>query len=222
LTTSSGPPAVIWDCDGTVVDSEPIGIAVWTDLLTEYGCQPNEADWELLVGKPYPAFYSHFAERCELPPAQDLLDVYLQLLYPALRSGLRPFEDAVAAIDLLSGRGIPMALATSSYRERLDVMLDTVGLASRFDVTVAGDEVDAGKPEPDIYEAAAAKLGVPESSCVAIEDTVSGVAAAVAAGMRVVGVARGARSAKQLAAADLVVECLDGHQLWVFMRKGRN
>jgi HAD superfamily hydrolase (TIGR01509 family) len=205
--------AVVWDCDGTVVDSEPIGIGVWTDLLLEYDCEPSTADWELLVGRPYPAFYDHFAKRCGLPAPRVLMDVYARRLYPALRAGLRAFEDAIAAIDLLADRGIPMALATSSYRERLDVMLDVVGLGGRFDATIAGDEVAAGKPAPDIYEGAAAQLGVAPGWCLAVEDTAPGVQAARAAGMPVVGVARGVRSAEQLAAADVIVERLDGEQL---------
>ena len=101
-------------------------------------------------------------------------------------------------------------------------MLEVVDLAGTFEVTIAGDEVGAGKPEPDIYEAAAAGLGFPAASCLAVEDAAPGVHAALAAGMRVVGVARGARSAEQLAVADLVVEGLDGEQLWDFMQKGRN
>jgi HAD superfamily hydrolase (TIGR01509 family) len=205
--------AIVWDCDGTVVDSEPIGVGVWTGVLTDLGCTPSANDWELLVGRPYPAFYDYFAQRCTLPPPQHLMDIYVERLYPALRSGLRAFDDAVAAIEVLATQGVPMAMASSSHRGRLDLMLEVVGLAERFEVTVAGDEVDAGKPEPDIYEAAAAKLGVPVRGCVAVEDTVPGVEAAQAAGMQVVGVARGARSAAELVAADLVVERLCGEQL---------
>mgnify|MGYP001813033423 FL=1 len=219
MTPQDRSGAIVWDCDGTVVDSEPIGIDTWTRLLMNYGCTASRADWELLVGRPYPAFYDHFAERCELPPPQDLMDVYVQRLYPALRSGLRAFADAVAAIEVLAARNIPMAIASSSYRGRLDLMLEVVGLAGKFDATVAGDEVDAGKPGPDIYEAAAAKLGVPVAGCLAVEDTAPGVEAAMAAGMRVVGVARGARSAEQLAAADVVVHTLDGEQLWDLLHR---
>ncbi|MDJ0497262.1 MAG: HAD family phosphatase [Acidimicrobiia bacterium] len=213
MTQQSDPMAIVWDCDGTVVDSEPIGIAVWTEVLADFDCESTDADWELLVGRPYPAFYAHFAGRSALPPAHELMEVYLQRLYPALRSNLRAFADAVSAIDFIAAKNVPMAIASSSYRGRLDLMLEVVGLTDRFDVTVAGDEVVIGKPEPDIYEAAAAQLGVPVASCLAVEDSAPGVEAALAAGMRVVGVARSTRSAEELSSADVVVERLYGEQL---------
>ena len=203
---------VVWDCDGTVVDSEPIGIGVWTEVLVGLGCEPTEADWEALVGRPFPAFYEHFSARCVLPPPAELMDTYTERLYPALRSGLQAFGDAIAVIDKLAEDRVPMAIASSSHRGRLDLMLEVVGLVDRFDSTVAGDEVTTGKPDPAIYLAAAARLGYDPGDCMAVEDTVHGVRAAAAAGMRVVGVARGARVPADLSDADIVVTKLDVDQ----------
>ena len=100
------------------------------------------------------------------------------------------FEDAVATARELKARGVPIAIATSSLRERLDATLHASRLEDVFDVTVAGDEVDNGKPAPDLFLAAAERLGLPPEQCVAVEDSPAGVEAALAAGMRVVAVAR--------------------------------
>jgi len=205
---------VVWDCDGTVVDSEPIAIEIWTELLRDLGCDPTDDDWEVLVGRPFEAFHDYFSQRCKLPPIEALMDRFAARVYPVFRSQLRAFDDAVRAIELLAERDVPMAIATSSHRERLDLMLDVVGLTDRFAATVAGNEVAAGKPAPDIYEAAAAKLGAEPGNCLAVEDTGPGIRAAAAAGMHVVGVDRGARAASQLVAADTVVGELDGVHLW--------
>jgi beta-phosphoglucomutase-like phosphatase (HAD superfamily) len=218
VTTEVSTRGVIWDCDGTVVDSEPIAIGIWNELLSELGCDPTDDDWELLVGRPFEAFHEHFSQRCELPPAADLIEEYVARLFPVFRSQLRAFDDAVRAIDLLAERDVPMAIATSSHRERLDFMLGVVGLTDRFAATVAGNEVAAGKPAPEIYEAAAALLQVEPGNCLAVEDTVPGIRAAAAAGMRVVGVARGARLAQELVGADAVVAELDGTHLWSLIK----
>lgn len=205
--------AVVWDCDGTLVDSEPIGIAVWAELLARFGCETDAADWVHVVGRPFDAFYEYFSQRCLLPSSSDLMDEYLADLYPALRASLRAFDDAVPAVDSIAARRVPMAVASSSHRGRLDLMLELTGLAGHFAVTVAGDEVGRGKPDPDIFERAAASLGVAPGRCLAVEDTVPGVVAARAAGMTVVGVARGARRASELDGAHVVVPGLDGDQL---------
>lgn len=214
MTTEVSVRGVIWDCDGTVVDSEPIAIGIWTELLRELGCDPTEDDWELLVGRPFEAFHEYFSQRCELPPIEELMDRFEARVYPVFRTQLRAFDDAVRAIELLAERDVPMAIATSSHRERLDLMLDVVGLTDRFAATVAGNEIAAGKPAPDIYEEAAAKLGAEPGNCLAVEDTVPGIRSAAAAGMRVVGVARGARAPQELVGADAVVAELDGTHLW--------
>jgi HAD superfamily hydrolase (TIGR01509 family) len=90
----------------------------------------------------------------------------------------------------LQARGVAIAVASSSPRARLDRTLARAGLAEAFAVTVAGDEVARGKPAPDMFLAAAERLGVAPERCAVIEDSAPGVAAGLAAGMRTVGVAR--------------------------------
>jgi HAD superfamily hydrolase (TIGR01509 family) len=108
----------------------------------------------------------------------------------------------------LSARGIAVAVASSSPRARLDRTLARAGLERSFAVTVAGDEVAHGKPAPDMFLAAAARLRIAPERCAVIEDSGPGVAAALAAGMRTIGIARANGAATGLADAHALLERL--------------
>jgi HAD superfamily hydrolase (TIGR01509 family) len=110
----------------------------------------------------------------------------------------------VEAVRELGERGVAVAVASSSPRERLDRTLARAGLA--FDVTIAGDEVEHGKPAPDMFFYAAHRLEVAPQRCVVVEDSAPGVAAGVAAGMPTLGVCRVPGTEHRLAGADRVVD----------------
>ena len=209
----SGLLGVVWDCDGTLVDSEPLALAEWEAVLDRYGYQATDADWSLLVGRPFDVFYDYFSQRADLPPQEAFMSEFVDRLFPVLRAGLRAFDDAASAARFLGARRIPMAVASSSHRERLDLMLAITDLAGLFPATVSGDDVEVGKPAPDIYEAAATALDLAPTQCLAIEDSVPGIMSARAAGMTVVAVARGERSHADLLDADVVVQALAGDEL---------
>ena len=130
---------------------------------------------------------------------------YSGTLFALIDDELVVFEDAVAAARDLRGRGIPVGVASSSPRERLHRTLTRAGLLDAFDVTVAGDEVEHGKPAPDMFLLTAERLGVPPEQCIVIEDSPPGVQAGLAAGMHTIGVSR---TGAPLAGADRVVDFL--------------
>jgi HAD superfamily hydrolase (TIGR01549 family) len=199
--------AVIFDCDGTLVDSEPLAKAAWGRVLPRYGLEPTRDDWEAMFGRPYDAIYPYLAERASLPPPDALWDEFVEVLFASIDIDLVTFDDAAEAVRELHRRGIPLGVASSSPRDRLDRTLQRCGLVDYFDVTVAGDEIDNGKPAPDMFLEAARRLGVDPLECVVVEDSPTGVAAAVAANMTVVGVLRG--DVLTLGDAHSVVERLD-------------
>jgi HAD superfamily hydrolase (TIGR01509 family) len=128
----------------------------------------------------------------------------------------------VRLLDRLDARGLPYAIATSAPAENVVHTLREIGLATRLPAVVRGDEVSRGKPAPDVFLAAAARLGVPPDACLAFEDAPSGVRAARAAGMRCVGVASADLASFLIDAPDppeLVVgsfdEFLDGPGRWL-------
>jgi len=181
---------VVFDCDGTLVDSERLSFQAWRELLGRHGYDLADADIVATRGQGYPDVHAYFAARATIPTADAFWPGLSGRLFDLFDSDLEVFEDAVATARELKERGVPIAIATSSLRERLDATLRAAALEDLFDVTVAGDEVENGKPAPDLFLAAAERLGVAPAVCVAVEDSPAGVEAALAAGMRVVAVAR--------------------------------
>jgi HAD superfamily hydrolase (TIGR01509 family) len=198
--------AVIFDCDGTLVDSEPLARTAWERALAPYGYALTDADAEACVGLPYPRVHAHFAERVPLPAAEPFWIEFSGQLFTLIDTELLPFDDAVNAARELRSRGVPVAVASSSPRERLERTLGRAGLLDAFDVVVAGDEVEHGKPAPDMFLLAAARLGVRPDACIVIEDSPPGVQAGRAAGMFTLAVCRVPGTEASLAAADRVVD----------------
>jgi HAD superfamily hydrolase (TIGR01509 family) len=200
--------AVIFDCDGTLVDSEPLARRAWEVTLGERGYTVTDEDFAAVVGLPYAKVHDFFAERVSMPGSEMFWPKFSGALFGLIDTELEPFADALATIAELREAAVPVAVASSSPRERLDHTLHRVELHAHFGVTVAGDEVDRGKPEPDLFLAAAARLGVDPAECVVVEDTPPGVAAGLAAGAAVVGVARAPADRDGLGDAHAVVDTL--------------
>jgi HAD superfamily hydrolase (TIGR01509 family) len=198
--------AVIFDCDGTLVDSEPLARTAWERALEPYGYEVTEADVEACIGRPFPRVHAYFAERVALPGHDEMWAAFSSRLFELIDAELVPFDDAIDAARELRSRGVPVAVASSSPRERLQRTLGRAGLLDAFDVVVAGDEVTHGKPAPDMFLLAAARLGVSPSTCIVIEDSPPGVQAGIAAGMFTLAVCRVPGTEASLAAADRVVD----------------
>jgi HAD superfamily hydrolase (TIGR01509 family) len=180
--------AVIFDCDGTLVDSEPLSAETWRRVVGRLGYEITDADAAAVVGSSYPRTHAFFASRVVLPAPEVLLPELNRVLFGLIDERLEVFEDAITAVADLRAHGVPIAVASGSVRERLDRTLARAGLA--FEITVAGDEVEHGKPSPDMFFLAAARLGVAPERCVVVEDSSPGVAAGRAAGMPTLGVRR--------------------------------
>lgn len=133
------------------------------------------------------------------------------LAVASITAHARPFDDAVRACRWLVARGVPLAVASSSARVRLDATLRRISLETFFPVSIAGDEVERGKPDPQILLVAAARLEVRPTDCVVIEDAAPGVQAAQRAGMGCVVVRRDHnRASVERFGADVVCDDLDG------------
>jgi HAD superfamily hydrolase (TIGR01509 family) len=195
---------VIFDCDGTLVDSEPLAGAAWRAAVARYGYEVTEADLAACLGTPYARTHAYFSERARLPAADLFWPEISGELYALIDARLEPFDDALETLAELRARGIPVAVASSSPRERLNRTLAHVGLT--FPVSVAGDEVEHGKPAPDMFLRAAAGLGLAPARCVVVEDSPPGVAAGRAAGMPTLGILR--NGAPALEGADRIVDRL--------------
>ena len=201
--------AVIFDCDGTLVDSEPLARAAWERMLAPYGYAIGDEEYPGLVGLPYARVHGYFAERIDgLPDAGAFWEDYSAALFALIDGELVAFEDALEAVAALRERGVAVAVASSSPRARLDRTLRRAGLEGAFAVSVAGDEIEHGKPAPDMFLAVADRLGVAPAACAVIEDSAPGVAAGLAAGMRTVAIVRDGEDAARLADAHVVLRAL--------------
>ena len=197
---------VVFDCDGVLVDSEPLSLKAWRRALAAHGYQLVDDDFHRFVGSTDRHVAEHFA---------PLLGVEVEALasgnVASVRAtldedGLDPFPDTMALLERLDG--MPVAVGSNSTRWRLEALLEASGLRPRFDVSVAGDEVPAPKPAPDVYRLAIERLGLRPAATLVIEDSPPGIASARAAGATVVAVQRGMFERSALAAADAVVTAL--------------
>ena len=215
--------AVIFDLDGVLVDSEPSYAIALNRVLESDGEEPlTENESRGLVGTTVEDTWNAIKEMRSLTkPFEYYLGIYSRTLIEIFRTGLELQPGAMDVVRAVRDRGLPLGLATSSRRAWVDVQLEVVGVNSIFDVAVTGDEVQNGKPSPEIYLSAAHLLGVPPAECLAIEDSPSGVASAVAAGMYTVAVRTESTAGLDISSADVVLDSLEefdmgllgGHEL---------
>ncbi|SCL35972.1 haloacid dehalogenase superfamily, subfamily IA, variant 3 with third motif having DD or ED [Micromonospora nigra] len=183
------PAAVLFDMDGTLVDSEKLWDVALQELAAVYGGVLSAAARRAIIGTSMAdamrILHDDLGQPHRDPQASAAwIDARILELF---RTGLRWRPGALALLRAVRTAGIPTALVTSSGRPLVEVALDTLGRDS-FDVVVCGDEVDAAKPHPEPYLTAARLLGVPIGRCVAIEDSPTGVASALASGAAVLAV----------------------------------
>jgi HAD superfamily hydrolase (TIGR01509 family) len=182
------PDAVVFDLDGVLLDSEQLWNEAKQALVREAGGHWRDDAPRAMMGMSSHewAVYIRDELHVDRPVAEINRDV-VRRMEDLYRARLPLLPGAVDAVRALAARW-PLGLASSSNREIIDLALALSGLASAFTVTVSSEEVERGKPAPDVYLAAARRLGVAPERCVAIEDSSNGLRAAAAAGMPVIAV----------------------------------
>ncbi|MFJ2634373.1 HAD family hydrolase [Streptomyces sp. NPDC087422] len=180
--------AVLLDMDGTLVDTEGIWWAAESEVFADLGHVLDEAHREVVIGGPMARSVGHLiaATGADATLAELMLAVNIRF-EKLIARGAPLMPGARRLLTELAAYGVPTALVSASHRRTIDVMLRTLG-AENFAFTVAGDEVSRTKPHPEPYLTAAARLGADPAACVVVEDTLTGVASAEAAGCRVVAV----------------------------------
>ncbi len=185
--TTEGLSAVLFDMDGLLLDTEAISRRLWIAAAAEQGHDILAIGFEQFVGRPAPD--------CDRILAEQLPALDVARLRAATGAGWErclaeraiPVKPGVERLtDALRARGLPYAVATSTRRALALAKLEAAGLAARFPVLVGGDEVARGKPAPDIFLAAAQRLGVEPGRCLVLEDSPAGMRAAHAAGCRAI------------------------------------
>ena len=199
------PRAVLWDLDGTLADSGDYHWRAWRDILQSEGVelayqqfldsfgQKNDRILKAWLGADTPMDRIH-----RIGDAKEAL--YREL---ASKEGLIPLPGAAEWVRRLHRDGWCQAIASSAPRANVDVMLHAVGIAELIDAIVSAEDVTAGKPDPQVFLAAAARLGASPDRCIVVEDAAAGIEGAKRAGMRAIGV-----SASTVLDADVFVRSL--------------
>lgn len=182
------PDAVLWDMDGTLVDTEPFWIEEEYALVAAYGGRWSDEHAHALVGNDLvtSANYIRLNGGVPLPPEQ-IIQRLLAGVIKRVRVHMPWRPGARELLDELYARGVPCALVTMSYQSLAQAIVENLP-PDTFATVVAGDDVTQGKPHPEPYLTAAARLGIPPERCVAIEDSLTGVSSAEAAGVPVLAV----------------------------------
>jgi HAD superfamily hydrolase (TIGR01509 family) len=180
--------AVIFDLDGVLLDSEAAWVEVKREFAEESGAQWKEkAQWEML-GMSSTEWSQYMHDELGVPVAPERISSEVaDRLVHQYRQRLPLLPGAVEAVRSLA-RHWPLAVASSSNRNVIDLVVQKAGLADAFQATVSSEEVERGKPAPDVYLEAAKRLGIEPTACVAIEDSTNGIRSAHAAGMTVIAV----------------------------------
>lgn len=182
--------SVIFDLDGTLVDSEPNYYEAGRQTLAEYGVDDfTWTDHEGYVGISTQETVADWKRRYGLRASvEELLAVKNRHYLDLARTSARAYPEMRKFVELLAGEGVPLAVASGSSPEAISAILARTGLDSLLPTVVSADEVARGKPAPDVFLEAARRLGADPADCVVLEDAAPGAAAAHAAGMRCIAI----------------------------------
>ncbi len=189
MTSLPIPAAVVFDNDGLLLDTEDAWTRAETELFRRHGGTFTFEHKRDLIGSSHAIAAGKIEVMLGRPGDGEALMAELHaLVMQEAAHDVEPRPGAVELVDALLDAGIPVAVASNSQRAFLDLVLHTAGVADRFPVTVAGDEVPNPKPAPDIYLEACRRLGADPAASIGLEDSPTGAAAAKAAGLTVIGV----------------------------------
>jgi beta-phosphoglucomutase len=205
--------AVIWDVDGTLVDTAEQHFDAWVRLCREQGRAFTRADFAATFGRRNPEILQYLFGDGLTGREIDDLGLRKETYYrDAARHGVALLPGVRALLEGLHAAGFRQAVGSSAPRGNLDLLLGLTGILPFFGAIVAMEDTQRGKPDPQVFQVAAAKLGVAVGRSVVVEDAVAGVEAAKAGGMKCIAVSFvGHHSAETLraAGADLVVRTLE-------------
>ena len=177
--------AVLFDLDGLLIDSERLAMETVRETCQALGYRIEEQTLARVIGQGHESCLALYREAIPDFDEAAFASLEAKVLYERFRSDLQTKPGVGELLDVLSRRGIPYALATSSGAERVRRSLERTGLTSRFSIVISGGDGLASKPAPDLFLAAAKALCVSPAHCLILEDSLNGVRAGHAAGAQV-------------------------------------
>lgn len=203
------PKAVIFDMDGTLVDSTSADFLAWQKLFSQYNKELTFSDYFPLLGIKSAQVVKDFLPVKNDEEVQFALTKKLFFFHEIIsENGIYPVPFADVFLKRMKQYNIPVALATSSRRAKVEMVMEKLNLLICFDAVVTGGDVKNGKPDPDIFFKAAEKLSVSPEDCIVFEDAANGVRAAKSAGMKCVALASN-QTVDTLREADLIIDTFE-------------
>lgn len=203
--TAPQPRAVLWDLDGTLVDSSAYHWDAWESVLSEEGVHITEADFRATFGQRndtiLKAWLGPDASQDRVQRVGDMKEARYRALLT--EGGINPLAGAAEWVAALHAAGWRQAIASSAPKLNVEAVCGALAFTDLIEAVVGAEDVRAGKPDPEVFLTAAARLDVPPELCIVVEDAEAGVEAARRAGMRSIGVGGGA-----VQAADWVIPSL--------------
>ncbi|HUJ51326.1 MAG TPA: HAD family phosphatase [Bryobacteraceae bacterium] len=199
--------AVLWDVDGTLIDSEEFHWISWREALAREGITISYDQFLASFGQRNDSIIPRWLGAAATPEriaaiAQAKEERFRELIRT---QGIQALRGVASWLHRLHQQGWLQAIASSAPRPNIDVVLEALGAAHCFQCVISAEDVRTGKPDPEVYLAAASGVGAPRNRCIVVEDALAGIEGARSAGMRSIGVTH---NGKHLP-ADLVVQSLD-------------
>jgi len=213
--------AVLWDMDGTLIDSEELHWISWRETMADEGIAITREQFLASFGQRNDSILPRWLGAAATPERIERIGNAKEELYRQLvrRDGISPLPGVASWLQRLHHEGWLQAIASAAPRANVEVVLQALSATHLFQGIVSAEDVHRGKPDPEVYLLAAARVGASPERCVVVEDAVAGVEGARTAGMRSIGVSR---NGKHLP-ADTVVESLallDAHAFDTLLQAG--
>jgi HAD superfamily hydrolase (TIGR01509 family) len=199
--------AVLWDMDGTLIDSEEFHWISWRNTMANEGITITRDQFLASFGQRNDSIIPRWLGAASTPESVERIGDAKEKLYRHLvrKDGISPLPGVASWLNRLHNQGWLQAIASAAPRANVEVVLEALSAARFFEGIVSAEDVRRGKPDPEVYLTAASLVGATPDRCIVVEDAVAGVEGARRAGMRSIGVSH---NGKQLP-ADIVVKSLD-------------
>jgi beta-phosphoglucomutase family hydrolase len=199
--------AVLWDMDGTLIDSEEFHWISWRDTLAKEGITITNEQFLSSFGQRNDSILPQWLGAAASPERMARIANAKEELYRHLvrKNGISPLPGVADWVRQLHKDGWLQAVASAAPRANIDAILEALSATDIFQAIVSAEDVQHGKPDPEVYLTAASRVGVPPGRCIVVEDAVAGIEGSRRAGMRSIGVSRNGHPL----AADVVVRSLD-------------